>query len=793
MLLRLKPYNTNSYKLGGILIVNPSPYYWLCELQRMNINVHNHKVFAIPSTKANELYGCMVMVNTTLNKIDLGKNNKLQIVENRLFIPENTILFPQLTTDDWERLFSKNFYFMHPQLGLIELDEEVNWNKIVNLPEQKIVTIQKPIDSIKIPSVIKSSRLLIPEDKWLENISQFESEKDMMENLPFDMKKVMSGNQKEIDKYLKFLDKHPELALKYAIPVDLLGTSRGKEWAKFHFRDNSWWNRFLEKIFSTNVGATNSNSNSATSTISNSGNTNFLKVFLFTILGILGIGLIINLFRNTSLSSNDNTIVDSTQHNSPFSFFSWILIFLVAMFVVYVVLRLITGYKNKSKEENSERNTFNITSNKTSNKTSSTSSQHTIIPSAINWETFNVNENQNERPQISFGTADMSVFARVACLVILVVILVYLFYPFVNRFGINLFSIVLITLFIRLLYTLIRTDKSMFTYEGKNKIDDFQNKLFNIFIIAFLIKLLFIVFSFTYLPFFSVIKSLIIFVILGLVLGVAILSFASGSSGDGGNVFLDSGRFNALTERYEKLANQYIQNGDYTRAAYIYLKLLKNPYKAGSTLLDGKQYQNAAYVFLKQCNNKNKAAECFEQGRLYPAAIELYKELEQDEKVGDLYSLIHDKKNAFVFYNKIIENYKGNNQYVKASLVYRNKMQDYSSAQNLLLNGWDNNMDSINCLNNYFANIKDLTFLEKEIAFVYKTRTTPANKNNFLKVIKHEYDKDEKLHETTRNIAYQIVAEEIKLNKSYINELKHFTKNDQNILKDIMKFRLFGK
>jgi hypothetical protein len=68
---------------------------------------------------------------------------------------------------------------------------------------------------------------------------------------------------------------------------------------------------------------------------------------------------------------------------------------------------------------------------------------------------------------------------------------------------------------------------------------------------------------------------------------------------------------------------------------------LKNAHSAGNALETGEHYQEAASVYLKYANNKNKAAECFEKGSMTMDAIGLYKELNQDEKVGDLYITIH--------------------------------------------------------------------------------------------------------------------------------------------------------
>ncbi|HAO26660.1 MAG TPA: hypothetical protein DCQ68_01260, partial [Chryseobacterium indologenes] len=70
-----------------------------------------------------------------------------------------------------------------------------------------------------------------------------QTEEEWMNNLPFDLKKVMAGNKKEIEKYLKYIEKYPERAIELGVPLDVMGTSRGNGFAKF-----TW----LEGLFGTN-------------------------------------------------------------------------------------------------------------------------------------------------------------------------------------------------------------------------------------------------------------------------------------------------------------------------------------------------------------------------------------------------------------------------------------------------------------------------------------------------------------------------------------------------------------
>lgn len=55
--------------------------------------------------------------------------------------------------------------------------------------------------------------------------------------------------------------------------------------------------------------------------------------------------------------------------------------------------------------------------------------------------------------------------------------------------------------------------------------------------------------------------------------------------------------------------------------------------------------------------------------------------------------------------------------------------------------------------------------------------------------MKHEFKKDPKLRDTTRNIAYEIIAEKVSTGSYIVNELKHFNPEDKVILKDISRYK----
>lgn len=268
--------------------------------------------------------------------------------------------------------------------------------------------------------------------------------------------------------------------------------------------------------------------------------------------------------------------------------------------------------------------------------------------------------------------------------------------------------------------------------------------------------------------------------------------FGNNAIRSNGNVLLQDDSMAKLQQQYYQAATNFINEKNYEKAAFVYLKLLKNNQMAASTLENGKLYPEAAALYLKYLNNKEKAASCYEKGRMTSDAIGLYKELKMHEKVGDLYQSINNRKEAFEHYNYVVENYKTTDQYVKASLLLRNKMEDKTSAQNMLLSGWREQKDSFNCINNYFVNIEDLQILSKEIDNIYRNETNERNKQAFLKALKHEHKKDDQLAIQTKEIAYEIISELAKTNPDVLNELSAFNKDTQ-LSKDITRYKTQGK
>jgi len=133
---------------------------------------------------------------------------------------------------------------MHPEFGMVKLNEEIDWISLIQNPKQSEDKIRKPSKGVKIPQKIESYTVEMDDEKILEALQKPQTEEEWMKNMPFDLKKVLAGNKKEIEKYLNYIEKYPDRAVDLGVPLDVTGTSRGDGFGKFKFK-NTWLGKFF--------------------------------------------------------------------------------------------------------------------------------------------------------------------------------------------------------------------------------------------------------------------------------------------------------------------------------------------------------------------------------------------------------------------------------------------------------------------------------------------------------------------------------------------------------------------
>lgn len=573
MELRLKPGVKNIYPKKGILIQGSNIEIWIYEIQQMKMNLDSCSIYPLPGLYANTVWGCLVIPDNNRDIENTGRNSYCQSVNEILYIPEYTSIFPDVSATELRSLLNSVPHILHPTFGLFKLEETLCLSDIIELPRPKTLNIRRPHKSIFIPKKITGFQILsMPEEDILSELRQ-----------------TIGAQRKEFeDKPLTSFEK-----VKLTIYKTLLKETSPDKLSRLK---DSGRLIFFDKIF--------------------------------------------NLFSSEKSKLAEKILEDYQK--------------------------LLERNKNRLEKlmnlldkDPDEALKYAIPLDETGNSKGDTSGELTLSEKNYDFSSFRALVNHNK-----------------------------------HRYN-------------------------------------------------------------------------------------------SGSS-----YIMEDDSYLKLRNQYYETARKLVAKKEYLKASFIYVKLLSDFQSAATMFENAEMYQEAAIVYLELLNNKKKAASCFETGNMLSKAIELYEQSGMNEKVGDLYIKLNNKKEADIYYEKVVNSYINTGQYVKASLICRNKIGDASKGQSYLLEGWRKNADSFNCLNNYFANIDDEVILGKEIDRIYKEEVHKRNSELFLKVIKHEFFKANSLEEKIKDIVYTIIASALPENPHLTNELIDFNKKDRHLAKDTLRFRL---
>lgn len=266
-------------------------------------------------------------------------------------------------------------------------------------------------------------------------------------------------------------------------------------------------------------------------------------------------------------------------------------------------------------------------------------------------------------------------------------------------------------------------------------------------------------------------------------------SLFTGNRTSSGSGLASSEYYYQLRQQYENTAQNLIESDQYEKAAFIYLKLLKDKYMAANTLEKGEFYEAAAALYLKPSANKFKAAYCYEKGNMFKQAIQLYTELKEFEKAGDLYIKLNQPLLAENFYNKMALIYIKQKNYIKAASILRNKIHDNHKAQETLLQGWELGLAPYKCLKEYLSYIKTDQQIIAEFNSIYANKVNSRNSTSFIKVLKNAFNKNKNIAPDIKLLAYEMIAKETQTTPKFIDHLRAFNLEDKEITKDIMRFR----
>lgn len=693
MKLKLNQTNTNQFPTVGVFIEGDSIRKCLNELLEKEIDLKLCKTYLIPSYNESKLHGILIILNIEYNKNLFNKHVPIQCVKGNIYIPYGSVISPKLTQYDINTLFNNSCYFWHPNIGLLELRNEINWASVVQLNISKSVNVIRPKQGPRIPHGIKSFNLDIDLGKLLDKIeeSPFGNLFNSKDNPYFDYEKLLKGNKKELDKFLKLMHSNPELAMQYAIPLDTLNKLRVNNYANYKFNSFSYKLNFFLKELLGNSSSKNVSSSSA----------NESKPYVVFLIILLSFVLVAYLFNSGDKSLSYGVGVS-----------------LISNLVVLLLLYVLVVNFNKSITTKKKKRDNNVDSDWSNDNITPLNYSHRNPDRVYNTNgVTESNENGKNKKNTLFWSLTFVVF------------LLLVANDFINSFSevlVNVLKILLVVIAIMSFFNFI-----------KKRIKEQKDDLYN------------------------------------------------NQRGSNATI-MDSESFRTLREKYETMAQMLINQNDYKQASYIYYKLLTNPLKAAETLKTGKHYQDAAVMYLKKCNDKSNAAECFELAKAYKSAVDLYIELKLDEKVGDMYCLLNNRKEAMKYYKVKFDNLINENMYLSAAELAGNKMNDESLSQSTYLKGWEFGNNKVQCLYQYFKNVGDLN---ASLNSFYDENIKLHNSFDFLTVLKKLKKVNSEIEETSLNLAYKIISTNAHINPYIVSELLFFKNEDKQLEKDVFRFK----
>lgn len=461
MKLALTFTENNPYSRCGLFIKHTSPKVWLTEMKRMQLKLSDCTAYPCPRLEANSVSGVLLIFKTAQKKIDVGANSCIQKAHANLYIPENAQLNMALTNEEYDNLLNGKPHFFHHQFGLIELTEELHWETILNAPIAQFPAIETPAKGVKIPAEVKAFSIEIEEAEEEDALGNpFDHQNAESKDLPFDMKKVLQGNNNEVEKYLAYLEKNPEAALQMAIPLDMMGTSRGKAYAKYKFKSN-----FFESL---GFGNASDSTKSKGKTI--------LGILAVIFIFWLGYEVVHNIKQRqievvageTHFSSDteektlqENTVLESTEINGgeewsgnttpipkPAQETSIIPILITFVFILGTLLLFFYFYVPKKATHASK----NALKNK--------SPSWLDLPEENELFSFTEEEKTKEN-SFYFGGDELPPKNKIIIIIAIIGLLIYLFYPLLALEEIGIFFIILTGfLVVRWLYILVNKNKT---------------------------------------------------------------------------------------------------------------------------------------------------------------------------------------------------------------------------------------------------------------------------------------------------------------------------------------------
>lgn len=251
-----------------------------------------------------------------------------------------------------------------------------------------------------------------------------------------------------------------------------------------------------------------------------------------------------------------------------------------------------------------------------------------------------------------------------------------------------------------------------------------------------------------------------------------------------------------LEQQYRKAAAAAEADGNHERAAYIYGELLNDWASAAHSLIKAGKLREAVSIFLNKLSDMRRAAQALEEAGFHLQAAEWYFNLQDFEKVGDLYQHLGQENRAREFWNKALDEEK--NPLEKAR-ISEEKLGSRIDAIAILDKAWRSNQHAATSLQAEFKLLlknEDQSAIENLITefdaappsifpALEKARLCLSLRQELLPEVHHAPLQESVLRLTSAKLGKDPSA---KSSHQFLNLLKQFREEDELLNRDTTRY-----
>ncbi|NET32633.1 MAG: hypothetical protein F6K19_11560 [Cyanothece sp. SIO1E1] len=181
---------------------------WLDTLSQWEVAYQVLECYAVPTSISSPSPAGLFVIfpNHQVPELSIG-TSPYQCIVNRLYIPVDATITPQVLADEWDDLllYDRNFY--HPRIGLVgfNIKDQVNFKQLISLPELDLINwdVARPGPNPRPP--LTSIKLSAPPISSLMESLRSEMDTRPLEDIPDDGKDEESGLRKDLNEFQRFL------------------------------------------------------------------------------------------------------------------------------------------------------------------------------------------------------------------------------------------------------------------------------------------------------------------------------------------------------------------------------------------------------------------------------------------------------------------------------------------------------------------------------------------------------------------------------------------------------------